>query len=416
MSGRKRLVVIGNGMAGARLVEELVSRGGGPYEIVIFGDEPCGNYNRILLSGILARSYDPKDIFINPLPWYASNGVTLHAGVRVKKVDLASKQVTGANGLVEAYDTLLMATGSTPFIPPVDGCFANQDTRELKRGAFVFRTLNDCARMLAFMDRARCAAVIGGGLLGLEAARGLLNAGLDVHVIHLMPHLMESQLDSAGATVLQRQLEQMGLHVHLAKKTTAVLGTDDVTGLRFSDGSALDCQMVVIAAGVRPNVELARKAGLTVGRGIVVGDDLACAGHPDVHAIGECAEHRGTLYGLVAPLWEQAQVLAERLSGRNPRAIYAGSRPSTKLKVAGVDLAVMGDKDAVEEDDEVVTYAEPSRGVYKKLVLGDGAIVPSLVRLFGESSVIPANRADLLFRTTAVAPPPTAAVPDTSLI
>ena len=427
MSARKRLVVVGNGMAGARLVEELIAQGRGPYDIVIFGDEPCGNYNRILLSGVLAHSYDPKDIFINPLPWYAAHGVTLHAGVRVAKVDTAARQVIGANGVAEPYDTLVMATGSTPFIPPIDGWFADPQTREFKRGGFVFRTLDDCTRMLAFIGRARRAAVIGGGLLGLEAARGLLNAGLDVHVIHLMPHLMDAQLDRPGAEVLQRQLEQMGLHVHLAKTTTGVLGSDDITGLRFSDGSTLDCEMVVIAAGVRPNVDLARQAGLAVGRGILVGDDLACVGTRDVSAIGECAEHRGTLYGLVAPLWEQAQVLAERLSGRNPRALYAGSKPSTKLKVAGVDVAVMGDRDILGEDDEVITYAEPSRGTYKKLivrdncltgaiVIGDGAVVPSLLRLYTESAAIPQQRSDLLFRPTFAPAPQPQELPDTALV
>jgi sulfite reductase beta subunit-like hemoprotein/bacterioferritin-associated ferredoxin len=227
--------------------------------------------------------------------------------------------------------------------------------------------------------------------------------------------------------VLQQQLEQMGVHVHLEKATTAVLGDSEVTGLSFKGGSTLECEMVVIAAGIRPNVDVAVGAGLRVQRGIVVGDDLTCEGVPDVCAIGECAEHRGRVYGLVAPVWEQAQVLADRLSGKNPRALYTGSRPSTKLKVAGVDLAVMGDKDPVGEDDEVVTYAEPSRGVYKKLVvrnnrlagaivLGDGAIVPSLVRLFGESLVIPENRADLLFRATVVAPPSTETSPDTTVI
>lgn len=238
---------------------------------------------------------------------------------------------------------------------------------------------------------------------------------------------MEAQLDRPGAEVLQRQLEQMGLHVHLAKRTTAVLGDADIAGLAFSDGSTLECEMVVIAAGVRPNVDLARKAGLTVGRGIVVDDDLACVRHPDVFAIGECAEHRGMVYGLVAPVWEQAQVLAERLSGRNPRALYFGSRPSTKLKVAGLDVAVMGDKEMVEEDDEVITYAEPSRGTYKKLivrdncltgaiVIGDGAVVPSLLRLYTESAALPDNRSELLFRATFLPAAQPQAMPDTALV
>jgi NAD(P)H-nitrite reductase large subunit len=439
VSLKRRLVVVGNGMAGARLVEEVLARDGGArHQITVFGDEPCGNYNRILLSSVLARSHDPKAIFINPLPWYAANGVTLHAGVRVESVDIRAKQAVGADGTVEPYDTLVVATGSKPLIPPIEGlssaCAAARGRRRetsagfsFKRGVFVFRTLDDCDRILAFVNRVHRAAVIGGGLLGLEAARGLVNAGLDVHVVHLMPHLMEMQLDGPGARVLQQQLEQMGVHVHLEKMTTAVLGEDEVTGLAFKDGSTLECEMVVIAAGIRPDVDVAVGAGLRVQRGIVVGDDLTCEGVPDICAIGECAEHRGRVYGLVAPLWEQAQVLADRLSGRNPRALYAGSRPSTTLKVAGVDLAVMGDKDPVEEDDEVVTYAEPSRGVYKKLivrnnrlagaiVLGDGAIVPSLVRLFGESSVVSENRADLLLRATAVAPQPAETIPDTSVI
>jgi NAD(P)H-dependent nitrite reductase large subunit len=419
VSSKRRLVVVGNGMAGARLVEELLARDGAAgHRITVFGDEPCGNYNRILLSSVLARSHDPKSIFINPLPWYAANGVTLHAGLRVESIDLRAKQAVGADGTVERYDTLVLATGSKPLIPP---------GLAFKRGVFVFRTLDDCDRILAFVNRVRRAAVIGGGLLGLEAARGLVNAGLDVHVVHLMPHLMETQLDGLGARVLQQQLEQLGVRVHLEKSTTAVLGDEAVTGLAFKDGSTLECEMVVIAAGIRPNVDVAVAAGLRVHRGIVVGDDLTCEGVSDVCAIGECAEHRGRVYGLVAPVWEQAHVLADRLSGRNPRAVYAGSKPSTKLKVAGVDLAVMGDKDPIDEDDEVVTYAEPSRGVYKKLVvrnnrlagaivLGDGAIVPSLVRLFGEASVVPDNRVDLLFRAGAAAPPSAEAIPDAALI
>jgi NAD(P)H-nitrite reductase large subunit len=429
VSSKRRLVVVGNGMAGARLVEEVLARDGGSrHQITVFGDEPCGNYNRILLSSVLAGSHDSKAIFINPLPWYAANGVTLHAGVRVESVDLRAKRAAGADGTVEPYDTLVIATGSKPLIPPIDGLSAvSAVSSTFKRGVFVFRTLDDCDRILAFVNRARRAAVIGGGLLGLEAARGLVNAGLDVHVVHLMPYLMETQLDGLGALVLQQQLEQAGVRIHLEKTTTAVLGDDEVTGLAFRDGSTLECEMVVIAAGIRPNVEVAAGAGLRIRRGIVVGDDLTCEGEPDVCAIGECAEHRGRVYGLVAPLWEQARVLADRLSGSNPRALYTGSRPSTKLKVAGVDLAVMGDKDPVEDDDEVVTYAEPSRGVYKKLVvrnnrlagaivLGDGAIVPSLVRLFGESSIVPENRADLLFRAPAAAPPPTEATPDTTVV
>src|SRR5712692_7777201 len=280
-------------MAGARLVEQVLARDGGArHQITVFGDEPCGNYNRILLSSVLARSHDPTNIFINPLPWYAANGVTLHAGVRVESLDVRAKQAVGADGIVEPYDTLVIATGSKPLIPPIDGLSPRSATARgrqrdrskgfsFKRGVFVFRTLDDCDRILAFVNRVHRAAVIGGGLLGLEAARGLINAGLDVHVVHLMPHLMETQLDGPGATVLQQQFEQMGVHVHLEKTTTAVFGDDTVTGLAFKDGSTLECEMVVIAAGIRPNVEVALGAGLRVRRGIVVGDDLTCEGEPD---------------------------------------------------------------------------------------------------------------------------------------
>ncbi|MBI3493930.1 MAG: FAD-dependent oxidoreductase [Acidobacteria bacterium] len=407
MSSRERLVVIGNGMAGARLVEETLAGGGRDrFEVTVFGEEPCGNYNRILLSSVLAGSHNPDDTFINPLSWYAANGVTLHAGVRVDAIDVSAKQVIGTTGIVEPYDTLVIATGSSPLVPLIAGVRAGAGG--FTRGVFVFRTLEDCDRIAAYATAARRAAVIGGGLLGLEAARGLLSHGVDVHVVHLMPHLMEAQLDAPGGAVLQRQLEPMGLHFHLDKATTAVAGEDRVTGLMFRDGSTLPCDMVVIAAGIRPNVDVARRAGLEVDRGIVVDDELACRRAADVFAIGECAQHRGRVYGLVAPAWEQAHVLADRLSGRNPRASYQGSRTSTKLKVAGVDVAVMGDRDPLEEQDEVVSYAEPSRGVYKKLILrndrlvgailiGDAAVVPSLVRAFAESKVLAADRTEWLF-------------------
>ena len=412
---KERLVVIGNGMAGARFVDDLFRRGGGDrFDVVMFGDEPCGNYNRILLSSVLSRSHKADDIFINPMSWYASRGITLHAGRRVERIDLGAKHVVADDALAERYDKLLIATGSSPVIPP----FANvrDEHGAFKQGVFVFRTLDDCERIMQSASTARRAAVIGGGLLGLEAARGLLNWGLETHVIHLMPHLMETQLDPGAADVLRRQFEQMGLSTHLATRTTAILGNGHVQGLEFADGNRLECDLVVIAAGIRPNASLAAGAGLRVNRGIVVGDDLACfAGDtslPDVFAVGECAEHRGRVYGLVAPLWEQTARLADRLSGRDPAAVYLGSTVSTKLKVMGVDLAVMGDKEPIDEDDEVVSYSEPSRGVYKKLIvrndrlagaiiLGDGAVVPSLLQTFASGTTLHENRADILFAPPA---------------
>ena len=246
----------------------------------MFGDEPYGNYNRILLSSVLAGSHDAKDIFINPLAWYEEKGVRLHAGVPVTAIDRAARVVHGAGGVAEPYDHVVLATGSVPFVPPVEGLktAAGAD----KAGVFVFRTLDDCAAITAYAKKSRVAAVVGGGLLGLEAARGLLEQGLEVHVVHLMPHLMEVQLDPAASGVLLRTLRGLGLSVHLEKATRAILGDDRVTGLAFADGSTLDCDLVVISAGIRPNVALARACGVTVERGVVVGDDLTS---PDDRAL-----------------------------------------------------------------------------------------------------------------------------------
>jgi nitrite reductase (NADH) large subunit len=408
MNKKTKLVVIGNGMAGARLVEEVVARRNGDrYDIVVFGDEPYGNYNRILLSGVLSGTHDPRDIFINPLNWYTENNVTLHAGVRVTKIDRQAKVVYGNNGMAEIYDKLVIATGSRAFVPPMQG-LTRDGTTEWKEGIFLFRTLDDCDDIRKYSAQARKVAVIGGGLLGLEAARGLLNMGLEVHVVHLMPHLMEVQLDAPAGALLKRTLEAMGVHIHLEKLTTAINGNNRVSGLTFKDGSTLDSDMVVISAGIRPNTELAKEAGLSVERGIVVGDDLACVNDREVFAIGECAQHRGQVYGLVAPLWEQARALAERLTTHDSQATYIGSKISTKLKVMGISLAVMGDKEPSHPGDDVATYVEQGRGVYKKLIvrngklagailLGDDAVAPRLLQAFDRGSELPENRAELLF-------------------
>jgi NAD(P)H-dependent nitrite reductase large subunit len=462
MSPKQRLVVVGNGMAGARFVEDVLARGGrDAFTVRVFGDDPHGNYNRILLSGVLAGTHRPSDIFINPLAWYADNGVTLHAGYRVDAIDVREKHIsaTGTKVLndtgltppriVESYDTLVLATGSSGMVPPIEGLKTAAGI--LRDGVHVFRTLDDCNAILACAETAKRAVVIGGGLLGLEAAKGLLNRGLDVHVLHLMPYVMEAQLDAAAGSILRRQLEQMGMRVHVNRTAAAILGNGHVTGVALTaprngrpqpglpdggDGyanpaqmSVVECDLVVVAAGIRPNVALAVEAGLDVERGIVVGDDLCCRPTKDVYAIGECAQHRGRLYGLVAPVWEQAQVLADRLTGRNPRALYLGSNTSTKLKVAGVELAAMGAKEPLEEDDEVVSYAEPSRGVYKKLivrndrligaiVVGDGAIVPGLVQAFRESKKLAERRAQLLFPAVSRDPQPAAPdqIPDAAQI
>ncbi|HEX8791586.1 MAG TPA: nitrite reductase large subunit NirB [Polyangiaceae bacterium] len=410
MTERRKLVVVGNGMAGARFVEELVARGGrDAWDVTLFGDEPYGNYNRILLSSVLAGTHQPTDIFLNPLRWYTDNGVTLRAGLRVRGIDRRARVVHAGNGVMERYDALVLATGSVPFVPPLERL--RLDDGAFREGAFVFRTLDDTEAMMRYAGRSKKAVIIGGGLLGLEAARGLLAMGLEVHVVHLMKHLMEVQLDPAAGRMLERLLKGMGMHVHLARATCGVIGEERVQGLLFADGLTLDSDMLVIAAGIRPNVQLAVDAGIEVERGIVVGDDLATS-DANVFALGECAQHRGVTYGLVAPLWEQARVLAERLAGRAPDATYVGSRVSTKLKVAGVDLAVMGDREATAPDDEEVTYSEPARGVYKKLVvrggklagailLGDASSAPALLQAFDRDRPLSDDRSELLFPQSA---------------
>lgn len=405
----ERLVVIGNGMAGARLVEEIVARGGNErYQIVVFGEEPYGNYNRILLSNVLAGSHDPQDIFINPLTWYAQHHIDLRVGMHIHTIDAENKAVYASDGTITTYDKLVIATGSKPFLPPLKNLL--REDGGLKTGAFVFRTIDDCDAMIKYAAQARSAVVIGGGLLGLEAARGLSNRCSKVHVVHLPTSLMNVQLDEPASELLQAEIAKLGIQLWLGKLTTEVVGETSVTGLGFKDGTSLECDMLVIAAGIRPNMELARQAGIACERGILVNDGLVTSAQ-DVFALGECAEHRGRVYGLVAPLWEQARVLAERLTSTTANTLYRGSKESTKLKVMGMELAVMGEKDRKLPGDEVVTYSEPGRGIYKKLVIrngsllgaivmGDGPTTPRLLQHFDRGDKLPENRAELLFALT----------------
>ena len=334
MAEKKKLVVVGNGMAGARFVEEVLSLGGqDKYDITVFGEEPYGNYNRILLSGVLSGTHDMKDIFINPISWYEQNDITLHAGVRVIGIDRKSKMAYGAGGLLVPYDKLVIATGSSPFIPMMDGLYS--DDGALRNGIFPFRTLDDCNEMVEYSAHAGKATVIGGGLLGLEAARGLMNRGMEVDVVHLTPYIMDQQLDPSSGDMLKALLEDMGVRFHLEKLTTTVHGNGKVTGVSFRDGNSLECEMLVISAGIRPNIDLARMSGLNVRHGILVNDDLSCRNDRDIYAVGECAEHRNKTYGLVAPLWDQARTLAERLTNEKSNATYTGSKVSTKAEGDG---------------------------------------------------------------------------------
>ncbi len=410
---KQRLVVVGNGMAGARAVEEVLARGGADqFQITMFGDEPYSNYNRIMLSNILSGQQETHEIYINPLEWYKENDIRLHSGARVTSIDRAARIVTADNGVQEEYDTLLIATGSRAFIPPMEGVW--RDDGSLRPGVFAFRGIDDCTGIMAAAKQSKVAAVIGGGLLGLEAARGLLNHGCEVHVIHLGSHLMDMQLDVQGGLMLRKAMEGMGVTVHLSKMTTTVLTEGDdnrtakVVGLRFKDGTELACDMVIVSAGIRPNAEIAARAGLTVERAIVVDNAMRSPDDSRVYVVGECAQHRGKVYGLVAPLWDQAKVFADQVTGANVNAEYTGSKLATKLKVMGVELASMGITEPKDDGDEVIQFSEPRRGTYKKLIVRDGRLVGGilmgdiskaayLMQAFDRDSRLPDERLELLF-------------------
>ena len=405
----QKLVVVGNGMAGIRAVEEILARNGSElFDITVFGDEPYGNYNRILLSNVLAGSDDASEIYLNEVDWYGDNGIDLRAGVRVVRIDPYARIVHADDGSTTRYDRLILATGSRSFFPPMTGLWA--DDKSLADGVFGFRTLDDCIGMISEAAHRTKAVVIGGGLLGLEAARGLQNRGLTVDVVHAGPTLMNAQLDDPAGAILRRSVEDIGITVHVEKRTTEVTTSEDgrLTGIVFADGSTIDCDMLVIATGIRPNVGLAQRAGLTVERAIVVDDHMRSVDDDKVYVVGECAQHRGQVYGLVAPLWEQATVLADHLTGSNSVAAYHGSRTATKLKVAGVDVASMGLKGPELPDDEFVQFSEPKHGIYKTIVIRDGKLVGAtlvgdvskvsfLTQAFDSGLPLPDERVSLMF-------------------
>ena len=368
----RRVVVIGNGMAGARVVEELLRRE--PLlDVTVFGAENRPAYNRILLSDVLAGKRPAADVVLR-----AVDGAVRRLGTEVIGIDRDSKTVLTTDGIVTPYDQLVLATGSLPVVPPVHGIAG--PSGKLLDGVFVFRTLEDCDAIAARAKRATRAIVVGGGLLGLEAARGLLQHGLQVEVVHGMAHLMDMQLDGPGGAILRRSVEKLGVGVHLGSFASRVLGTRSVTGVGLADGRQVDGDLVVLACGVRPQVELARSADLKVERGILVDDELRTS-DDDIFAIGECAQHRGEVYGLVAPAWEQATVLADVLTGRP--SSYTGSRLVTRLKAMDLEVAAMGDTSASLEDAtddlEVLVLSDPARHVYKKLVVRDGVLVGALL-------------------------------------
>jgi nitrite reductase (NADH) large subunit len=435
---KKRLAIIGNGMATSRLLDDLLARGAtARTDITVYGEEPGGTYNRILLSKVLGGDA-PDDIVMKDAAWFEANGIRLRSGVTVKRLDTTRKLVETDNGFLDRYDTAVFATGSQPLVPGIAGVTVAGG--ELRAGVFVYRTMNDC---LAMRDHARGAAsaiVLGGGLLGLEAAKVLGDAGLHVTVVHARETLMNAQLDPLAGEMLARQMERFGIFVRTGRTIEAVHGRkpdDDgaaprndigepgdgpIESVTLDDDRTLPADMLVLACGVRPRVDVARASGLPINKGIIVNDALATE-VPGVYALGECSEHRGQIYGIVAPAWEQATVLADILTGTGgaSRPRYEGSRLYVRLKVAGIDVATIGDAmgsmDPLETDD-VLEVVEQRRSTYRKLIMREGKLVgamlvgntgaaASLVQLFDRGDALPADPLEALCPTmvaTAVAP------------
>lgn len=371
---RMNLVVIGNGMAGMRTIEELLKIAPDAYNITVFGDEPHPNYNRIMLSPVLAGEQTIADIVLNSREWYEENGITLHTGKYINRIDRARRFVYAEDGTSADYDRLLIATGSKPFMLPIPG-------NDLD-GVIGFRDIKDVDAMIAASNRYKKAVVIGGGLLGLEAANGLLIQGMDVTVVHRNDWLLERQLDRTAGRMLQKSLEAKGIKFLMQKDTQALVGKRGrVAGLRFSDGVEIEADLVVMAVGIRPNYALAEAAGIYCNRGIVVNDTLQTF-DPRIYAVGECVAHRGVSYGLVAPLFEMAKVCATHLANFGIGQ-YRGSVTSTKLKVTGIDLFSAGDFSGDGDTEEIVLH-DAVGGVYKKLVIKDDKLVGSV--LYGDTT------------------------------
>jgi nitrite reductase (NADH) large subunit len=369
---RPHLVVVGNGMAGCRAIEEILARDSGRYRVTIFGAEPRVNYNRIMLSPLLAGEKSFEDIVINDHAWYADNGIQLVVGDPVVAIDRAAKTVTAKSGKAVSYDKLLIATGSDPFIIPVPG-------KDLA-GVVTFRDMDDVGAMLRAADAGGEAVVIGGGLLGLEAAHGLSLRGMKVTVIHLMSTLMERQLDEAAGWLLKHELESRGQTILTSADTAEIYGDGKVEGVRLKDGREIPASLVVMAVGIRPNTALAKEAGLAVGRGIHV-DDHMVTSDANILAVGECVEHQGQVYGLVAPLWEMCRALADGLT-TGPTG-YGGSVTSTKLKVSGIDVFSAGDFSGGDGAEDIV-LRDASRGVYKRVIVKDDRILGAV--LYGDTA------------------------------
>jgi nitrite reductase (NADH) large subunit len=366
---RAQLVVIGNGMAGMRAVEELIARAPDRFSITVIGAEPHPNYNRILLSAVLAGEKTFDEIVLNPHGWHSEHGIRLLAGTRATAIDRAARTVALADGTSLAYDKLLLATGSRPLAPPIPGLgFPN---------VRAFRDIADAQAMIAAVSAGGRAVVIGGGLLGLEAAWGLKRRGMAVSLLHLMPTLMERQLDIAAGELLRRDLAARGIAFFTNSQTEEIVGDDRAEAVVLADGRRIPADFIVLAVGIRPNIDLARLADLDVNRGILVGDDMATS-DPDIYAVGECIEHNGQLFGLVAPIWDQAKVCGARLAG-DANAVYVPPPVFTSLKITGIDVFSAGRLAAADAADEEITLHDEKRGLYKKVILRDDKVVGSVL-------------------------------------
>lgn len=369
---KARLVMIGNGLAGMRMLEELLEIAPDLYEIEVFGAEPHGNYNRIMLSPVLSGEKKLDDIMLHPHSWYAERGITFNAGDEVVKIDRKRRLVVAQSGYTTSYDRLVIATGSQPVILPLPG-------KELE-GVTTFRDIYDINKMIDASEKYQHAVVIGGGLLGLEAAHGLNKRGMKVTVIHLMDRLMERQLDHVAADMLKTTLEQRGMRIELNAQTQEIVGTDRVTGICLNDGTEIAADLVVMAVGIRPNIELAKSAGLHCERGVVV-NDIMQTFDPRIYAVGECVQHRGIAYGLVEPLWGQAFVCATQLAERGSIQ-YRGTQLATQLKVSGVEVFSAGNLTSDESCEDLV-IRDTKRGIYKRLILKNNQVQGAV--LYGDA-------------------------------
>lgn len=419
-----KIIVVGNGMVGFKFCEKLLQKNINAYlEITVFGEEIRPAYDRVHLSSFF-EGKTATDLSMAPQSWYAENGITLHLSDPIVHIDRAAKTVTSHRGICASYDFLVMATGSSAFVPPIPGME--------KQGVFIYRTIEDLEMMLHWAPRAKKGAVIGGGLLGLEAAKALLDLGLKTtHVIEFAPRLMPRQIDDAGSNMLQTKLEALGLQIHLSKNTAAITGEDAISGLQFSDGSAIDADMLVVSAGIKPRDELARQCGLELGpRGGIVVNNQMQTSDPAIFAIGECALHTGMIYGLVAPGYEMAEVVATQLAGGTKE--FTGFDMSTKLKLIGIDLASFGDPFVGNKEARTIVFEDRVKGLYKRInisqdgkrllggiLVGDASSYNMLLQTAKNGLALPPNPEDLILGNRSGAEKAgagVAALPDDALI